>query len=126
MYVRGSRADYDGWESMGNKGWGWEGMAPYFRKHQCYDANGDLHPDPQFMPYAAQDNHHGTDGPVHTSFNDYYEVGFIVLHRISLIDKLNKLSRLSTTFAKPRMKSAGSLAHSSMHGQATTWDSIRA
>jgi choline dehydrogenase-like flavoprotein len=32
IYVRGSRADYDGWESLGNKGWGWEGMAPYFRK----------------------------------------------------------------------------------------------
>lgn len=78
MYVRGSRADYDGWESMGNKGWGWEGIAPYFRKHQCYDANGDVHLDPQFMPYAAKDNHHGTDGPVHTSFNDYYEVGSTV------------------------------------------------
>jgi len=78
MYVRGSKADYDGWESLGNKGWGWEGMAPYFRKHQCYDANGDVHPDPQFMPYAAQGNHHGNDGPVHTSFNDYYEVSSIV------------------------------------------------
>lgn len=74
MYVRGSRADYDSWESLGNKGWGWDGMAPYFRKHQCYDANGDVHPDPQFMPYAAKENHHGNDGPVHTSFNDYYEV----------------------------------------------------
>ena len=76
MYVRGSRADYDGWESLGNKGWGWDGMAPYFRKHQCYDPNGDVHPDPQFMPYAAKENHHGSDGPVHTSFNDYYEVSF--------------------------------------------------
>ena len=74
MYVRGSRADYDSWESLGNKGWGWDGMAPYFRKHQCYDPNGDVHPDPQFMPYAAKENHHGSDGPVHTSFNDYYEV----------------------------------------------------
>jgi choline dehydrogenase-like flavoprotein len=74
MYVRGSKADYDGWESLGNKGWGWEGMAPYFRKHQTYDANGDVHPDPQFMPYAAQEKHHGNEGPIHTSFNDYYEV----------------------------------------------------
>ncbi|KAL1582501.1 hypothetical protein WHR41_08793 [Cladosporium halotolerans] len=73
MYVRGSRADYDGWERMGNKGWGWEGMAPYFRKHQCYDPNGEVHPDPQFMPYAAKEGHHGNDGPIHTSFNDHYE-----------------------------------------------------
>ena len=79
MYVRGSRADYDGWESLGNKGWGWDGMAPYFRKHQCFDPNGDVHPDPQFMPYAAKENHHGSDGPVHTSFNDYYEVSLAVL-----------------------------------------------
>jgi choline dehydrogenase-like flavoprotein len=74
MYVRGSRADYDGWESLGNKGWGWEGLAPYFRLHQSYDPNGDVHPDKQFMPYAAKENHHGNDGPIHTSFNDYYEV----------------------------------------------------
>ena len=25
------------------------------------------------MPYAATDKHHGNDGPIHTSFNDYYE-----------------------------------------------------
>jgi hypothetical protein len=28
MYVRGSAADYDGWESLGNKGWGWYGSFP--------------------------------------------------------------------------------------------------
>lgn len=48
-------------------------MAPYFRKHQCLDDNGDLHPDKQFMPHAAKDKHHGNSGPIHTSFNDYYE-----------------------------------------------------
>lgn len=81
MYVRGSRADYDGWERMGNKGWGWEGMAPYFRKHQCYDPNGEVHPDPQFMPYAAKEGHHGNDGPIHTSFNDHYEVSLVFCHK---------------------------------------------
>ncbi|KAM0718028.1 hypothetical protein Q7P37_006360 [Cladosporium fusiforme] len=73
MYVRGSRADYDGWESMNNPGWGWDSLSPYFRKHQCYDPNGEVHPDPQFMPYAAKENHHGSEGPIHTSFNDCYE-----------------------------------------------------
>lgn len=69
---------------MGNKGWGWEGMAPYFRKHQCYDSNGDDHPDPQFMPYAARDNHHGHDGPIHTSFNDYYEVSLVLCRSVDM------------------------------------------
>ncbi|USW57851.1 Putative glucose-methanol-choline oxidoreductase, FAD/NAD(P)-binding domain superfamily [Septoria linicola] len=32
VYDRGSAADYDAWESLGNKGWGWEGVYPYFRK----------------------------------------------------------------------------------------------
>lgn len=29
---RGSAADYDAWEQLGNKGWGWEGLLPYFKK----------------------------------------------------------------------------------------------
>jgi choline dehydrogenase-like flavoprotein len=74
MYVRGSRADYDGWESMGNKGWGWDGLVPYFQKHQTLDVNPHVEEanDPQFMPHAAKDKYHGTNGPIHTSFNDHY------------------------------------------------------
>lgn len=29
---RGSSSDYDSWESLGNPGWGWAGMLPYFKK----------------------------------------------------------------------------------------------
>lgn len=29
-------------------------------------------PNPQFMPHAAADKYHGTSGPIHTSFNDFY------------------------------------------------------
>jgi choline dehydrogenase-like flavoprotein len=32
VYDRGSAADYDAWEALGNKGWGWKGMEPYFKK----------------------------------------------------------------------------------------------
>ncbi|KAF9691258.1 hypothetical protein EKO04_010924 [Ascochyta lentis] len=32
VYDRGSAADYDAWESLGNNGWGWAGMEPYFKK----------------------------------------------------------------------------------------------
>lgn len=74
MYVRGSRGDYDGWESLGNRGWGWDGMKPYFRKHQTLDPLEDAPVDEKFMPHAAKDLYHGVDGPIHTSFNDHYEV----------------------------------------------------
>jgi len=45
---------------------------PYFRKHQTLDMPKKQHADPQFMPNAAADKYHGTDGPIHTSFNDWY------------------------------------------------------
>ena len=70
--MRGSKGDYDGWESLGNKGWGWKGMAPYFKKHQTLDKTDNKSGNPQFMPIAGGDEFHGTDGPIHTSFNDWY------------------------------------------------------
>jgi choline dehydrogenase-like flavoprotein len=74
MYVRGSRKDYDGWETLGNQGWGWDDLVPYFRKHQTLDIPdaAALPEDKQFMPYAAREKYHGSNGPIHTSFNDYY------------------------------------------------------
>jgi hypothetical protein len=32
FFARGSAGDYDAWESLGNPGWGWEGLLPYFKK----------------------------------------------------------------------------------------------
>ena len=30
VYIRGNRADYDGWAAMGHDGWGWADVLPYF------------------------------------------------------------------------------------------------
>jgi len=34
LYVRGQRADYDGWRQMGCTGWAWDDIAPYFRRSE--------------------------------------------------------------------------------------------
>lgn len=38
VYDRGSAADYDAWEALGNKGWGWKGMEPFFKKGTTFQA----------------------------------------------------------------------------------------
>ncbi|GAB6022768.1 hypothetical protein CHUAL_006862 [Chamberlinius hualienensis] len=32
MYIRGNHKDYDNWVSMGNEGWSWKDVLPYFKK----------------------------------------------------------------------------------------------
>jgi choline dehydrogenase-like flavoprotein len=35
MYIRGNRFDYDHWASLGNAGWGFDDVLPYFLKSEC-------------------------------------------------------------------------------------------
>ena len=44
IYMRGQAADYDGWRQMGNTGWGWDDVLPYFLKSEDHHGGGsDLH-----------------------------------------------------------------------------------
>lgn len=49
IYMRGHRSDYDEWAAMGNPGWSYADVLPYFRKSE----NNQVH----------RDEYHGTDGP---------------------------------------------------------------
>ncbi len=36
VYVRGQPQDFDDWQALGNPGWGWDDVLPYFRKSEHF------------------------------------------------------------------------------------------
>lgn len=55
IYTRGDRTDYDNWAQMGNRGWDYESVLPYFMKAEGWQSqDGDM-------------SVHGTTGPLKTS-----------------------------------------------------------
>jgi len=53
LYVRGHRSDYDHWAELGNAGWSWDDVLPYFRKAEHNERGGD--------------DLHGVDGPLNVA-----------------------------------------------------------
>lgn len=41
IFIRGAAEDYDAWEKLGNTGWGWNSVLPYFRKMETADQDKD-------------------------------------------------------------------------------------
>ena len=41
LYVRGQPLDYDTWGQLGNRGWSYEKVLPYFRKSEHFEPGGD-------------------------------------------------------------------------------------
>lgn len=52
-YIRGHASDYDEWASLGNQGWSYDEVLPYFRKSETQERGGD--------------DYHGADGPLYVS-----------------------------------------------------------
>jgi choline dehydrogenase len=53
LYVRGNRLDYDGWRDLGNEGWGYDDVLPYFNKSENNE--------------RIADEYHGTGGPLNVA-----------------------------------------------------------
>jgi choline dehydrogenase-like flavoprotein len=41
IYMRGQAADYDHWRQLGNPGWGWDDVLPYFIKSEHREGPAD-------------------------------------------------------------------------------------
>ena len=41
VYVRGHSWDYDHWNQLGNKGWSYSNVLPYFKRAESFDGEGD-------------------------------------------------------------------------------------
>jgi choline dehydrogenase len=53
-YVRGNREDFDEWAALGNEGWGYEDVLPYFKKSEHHEQFGG-------------DTYHGLGGPLNVT-----------------------------------------------------------
>ncbi|KAF3310859.1 hypothetical protein TWF173_009104 [Orbilia oligospora] len=65
-WMRGNKQDYDSWEQLGNKGWGWESMLPFFRKAETF-IHPDLDQEKHKLDYRYES--HGSSGFIQTSYS---------------------------------------------------------
>ena len=48
VYMRGQKVDYDHWAALGNRGWSWDDVLPYFKRAERH--------------FGGATEHHGCDG----------------------------------------------------------------
>ncbi|MCJ1477632.1 hypothetical protein MMC13_006305 [Lambiella insularis] len=82
---RGGQDDYDAWEALGNPGWNWDGLLPYFMKSETYTPP---YSDAIAEEYSINYNPavHGFSGPVQVSYPKYFYP-----QSINFFDALNYL-----------------------------------
>ncbi|KAK6384755.1 hypothetical protein LTS17_002318 [Exophiala oligosperma] len=70
IWNRGNQEDFNLWASLGNPGWDWNSLLPYFTKSETYTprAYADVNRQPVTFDPAV----HGSSGPVQVSYPAFY------------------------------------------------------
>ncbi|CAG9568490.1 unnamed protein product [Danaus chrysippus] len=93
VYMRGNRRDYDHWAELGNPGWSYKDLLPYFKKSEN---NRDIE--------AKDAYYHGTEGPITVERFSYLDSSTVMLVKafnetgLPIID-LNKENNIGTDIA---------------------------
>jgi choline dehydrogenase-like flavoprotein len=68
-FDRASAADYNAWELLGNVGWNWNSLLPYFKKSTTFTPPSQANIEEFGITYDA--SYYGTDGPLQVSFPNF-------------------------------------------------------
>lgn len=71
FWTHASQNDVDGWGSLGNHGWSWSELDPYFKKSEAYVAPSEQVEEDLQTNYV-RDRLHGTKGPIANTFPQVY------------------------------------------------------
>ncbi|KAI1328714.1 glucose oxidase [Xylariaceae sp. FL0255] len=64
-YVRGDKAQFDAWEELGNPGWNWNELLPYFKKVEKMFLPESWQVD---LGASVRPDNHGFDGDLHVGY----------------------------------------------------------
>ncbi|KAF3917045.1 hypothetical protein ABW21_db0207748 [Orbilia brochopaga] len=70
VWMRGNRPDYDAWENLGNSGWGYDDLVPYFKKPEHFFPPSPADALAFKLDFNTAD--HGDHGPIQTSYSTDY------------------------------------------------------
>ncbi len=123
-YVRGNKEDYNEWAALGNAGWSYEEVLPYFKRSENHEQFGE--------PY------HGETGPLNVTLskqpselgpvfveacaecgipinNDYNGENQLGASMMQFTIKNNKRHSTATAFLKPAMKRSNLTVRTNVH-----------
>jgi choline dehydrogenase len=135
LYVRGQHEDYDRWRQLGNAGWGYDDVLPYFKKAEDQQRGGDefhgtggplpvsdsRHPDPLSDAFIAAAVETGL--PFNADFNGATQEG------VGMFQTTTRNGRRASTavaYLRPALKSGRLCVETEAHAQRILFEGRRA